>query len=82
MDDYKRGTHAKYSLKVHLIFVTKYRKQLFWGKVKDDVKQFVFDAASKIGCEIIQMETDVDHIHILLGYVPQLCVSDIVRELK
>ncbi len=28
------------------------------------------------------METDKDHIHILLGYSPKTCVSDIVRQLK
>lgn len=30
MDSYKRGGHSKYSLKVHIIFVTKYRKKLFF----------------------------------------------------
>ena len=31
MDGYTRAGHAKYSLKVHLIFVTKYRKQDLWS---------------------------------------------------
>ena len=29
MDDYDRGGHSKYSMKVHIIFVTKYRKKIF-----------------------------------------------------
>lgn len=38
MDDYNRGGHSKYSLKVHIIFATKYRKKLFKsGKRADDV---------------------------------------------
>ena len=41
MDDYNRGGHSKYSMNVHLIFVTKYRKQIFKSdKRADDVKQF------------------------------------------
>ena len=57
MDDYNRGGHSKYSLKVHLIFVTKYRKKIFKSdKRVKDVKQFLYDATRKYGYEIIQME--------------------------
>ena len=67
MDDYNRGGHSKYSMKVHLIFVTKYRKKIFKSdKRADDVKQFLHDVVKKQSYEIIQMETDKDHIHILL----------------
>ncbi len=83
MDDYNRGGHSEYSMKVHLIFVTKYRKKIFkFDKRADDVKQFLYDAAKKYGYEIIQMETDKDHVHILLEYSPKISVSDIVRQLK
>ena len=83
MDDYKRGGHSKYSMKVHLIFVTKYRKQIFRSDARaDDAKQFLYDAAEKCSCRIIQMETDMDHAHILIEYSPKVAVSDIVRQLK
>ena len=83
MDDYNRGGHSKYSLKVHLIFVTKYRKKIFKSdKHAEDVKQFLYNATKKYGYEIIQMETDKDHVHILLEYSPKVSVSDIVKQLK
>ena len=83
MDDYKRGGHSKYSMKVHLIFVTKYRKKLFKKKkLSEDIKQFLFEAIQKYGYSIIQMETDKDHAHILLEYSPKTSVSNIVKQLK
>ena len=83
MDDYKRNGHAKFSMKVHLIFVTKYRKKIFKTiKYSDDIKQFLYDAAQKYGYPIIQMETDKDHVHILLDYGPEISVSKIVKQLK
>lgn len=83
MDGYSHGGHSKYSIKVHIIFVTKYRKKLFaLGKYGDDVKQFLYDAAKKYGYTIIQMETDKDHVHILLEYSPKVSVSNIVKQLK
>lgn len=83
MDDYNRGGHSKYSMKVHIIFVTKYRKKLFrLDKLADDGKQFLYDGTKKYGYEIIQMETDKDQVHILLEYSPKVSVSDIVKQLK
>ena len=83
MDGYSCGGHSKYNMKVHVIFVTKYRKKLFVSnKRADDVKQFLYDVAKKYGYAIIQMETDKDHVHILLEYSPKVSVSDIVRQLK
>ena len=83
MDDYDRGGHSKYSMKVHIIFVTKYRKKVFMpGSLADAVKQFLYDAAEKYGYTIIQMETNKDHVHILLEYSPKVSASDIVKQLK
>lgn len=58
MDDYNCGGHSKYSLKVHLIFVTKYRKKIFKSdKRAEDVKQFLYDTTKKYGYEIFQKST-------------------------
>ena len=65
---YNRHNRRKYSLKVHIILVTKYRKQLLKGSIADDVKQKIFDIANTRGYEIIAIETDKDHIHFLLSY--------------
>ena len=60
---YYRHNRLKYSLKVHIVLVTKYRKQLLQGSIADDVKQKILDIANTRGYEIIAMETDKDHIH-------------------
>ena len=70
MDDYNRGGHSKYSMKVHLIFVAKYRKKMFkLNKQADDVKQFLHDVVKKHNYEIIQIGTDKDHVHIRCGII-------------
>ena len=77
MDGYKRGGHSKYSMKVHIILVTKYRKQLFcFTTLANDIKQILYDISEKNGYSIIKMETDKDHIHILLEYSPKISDLD------
>ena len=83
MDGYLRGGHSKYSMKVHLIFVTKYRREIFSSQKRaEDLKRYVHIAAMKNKYKIIEAETDQDHIHILLEYNPRVSVSSIVRQLK
>ena len=57
-NSYHRHNRRKYSLKVHIVLVTKYRKQLLKGSIADDVKQKIFDIANTHGYEIIAMANE------------------------
>ena len=69
---YNRHNRQKYSLKVHIILVTKYRKQLLKDSIEDDI-------ANTRDCENIAIETDKDHIHF---YDTADRVCDIVKIAK
>ena len=79
---YNRHNRRKYSLKVHIVLVTKYRKKLLKGSITDDVKQKIFDIANTLGYEIIAMEADKDHLHFLISYDTTDRVCDIVKIVK
>ena len=82
MDQCIRHNRHKYDLEVHLIFATKYRKQILKGALADDIKQKIYDICNRDGYSIVAMETDKDHIHILLRYGVTDRVCDIVKVLK
>ena len=79
---YNRHNRRKYSLKVHIVLVTKYRKKLLKGSITNDVKQKIFDIANTRGYEIIAMEADKDHLHFLISYDTTDRVCDIVKIVK
>ena len=79
---YNRHNRRKYNLKVHVVLVTKYRKQLLKGSIADDVKQKIYDICNSRNYSIIAMESDVDHIHLLIGYDTTDRVCDIVKLIK
>lgn len=81
-DDYQHRVHNKNLLYVHLIFVVKYRKALIQGSIDTDIKQFVFDCCKSHQWYIRKMESDKDHIHILLQYNPTDSITQIVTVLK
>ena len=79
---YNRHNRRKYSLKVHIVLVIKYHKQLPKGSIADDVKQKILHIANTRGYEIIAIETDKDYIHFLVSYDTADRVCDIVKIAK
>lgn len=79
--DYTTRNHSKYCLMVHLIFVCKYRKRSL-DRLGVDVKSIMYTIAEENDFGIIRMETDKDHIHMLIEYNPIQSILDIFRLLK
>ena len=79
---YTCHNRRKYSLKVHIVIVTKYRKQILINSIADDVKYKISDICTSNNWNIIAMETDKDHIHFLISYDTTDRVCDIVKAIK
>ena len=79
---YNHHNRRKYSLKVHIILVTKYRKQRLQGSIANDVKQKISNICTVKSYEMIAMETDKDPIHFLISYDTTDRVCDIVKNIK
>ncbi len=73
---------SKHYPKCHLIFVCKYRKKLLVGRLKEDMHSILLNVTSNSGFEIEVSESDLDHIHFLVRYIPRLSITSIVRKLK
>lgn len=80
--NYVSTNRSKHYLKCHLIFVCKYRKAMFVGQVNDDAKRIFSSIAENSDFEIEVMETDKDHVHFLIRYIPRLSIAQIVHRLK
>ncbi|AMM40701.1 transposase IS200-family protein [Candidatus Desulfofervidus auxilii] len=77
-----KGCHSVYSLQFHLVMCVKYRKKVLVGVLDNRLKEIVRDVAKRFGIEIIEQETDKDHIHILFASRPPVTLSKFVNSLK
>ena len=79
---YKTTNRSKHNLKIHLILVCKYRKKLLLDKLDDNLKYIIRDIENNSDFDIIEMETDKDHIHLMIQFIPRLSISSIVNRIK
>lgn len=82
LEGFLRKRHSISKLVVHLIFTTKYRRKLFDGRMIEQLRDAFSSAAGKLECEIIEMDGEPDHVHLLVAYPPKLAVSVMVNNLK
>ena len=74
--------HTKWECKYHIVFAPKYRRQVIYGKVKEDIGKILRKLCEYKGVEIIEAEACKDHIHMLVSIPPKYSVSQIMGYLK
>jgi putative transposase len=71
-DDYRRGRHVVSALSVHLVFVTKYRHGVLTGEHLDALREVFINVCVDFDAELVDMDGEDDHVHLLVGYQPTL----------
>ena len=82
MRHYRLGAHTKSDLKVHVVWIPKYRKAVLKGDVALRVRDLVRQIAMEHELEIISGKVARDHVHVFLSYRPTQRVSQIMQWLK
>ncbi|ELO1828367.1 IS200/IS605 family transposase [Vibrio cholerae] len=82
LQDYLRKRHSVSKLVVHLVFTTKYRRKIFSGVMIEQLREAFESACVKLECELIEMDGEQDHVHLLVSYPPKLSISVMVNNLK
>ena len=80
--EYRKSAHAVTSLNYHFVFVTKYRKPVLTGEVAEYLKKDIIRLMKGREAEVLEIETDKDHVHILAELSPKYSIKDMVAMLK
>ncbi len=76
------STHSVHDLKVHLVWITKYRYKVLSGDVQLRCRELLRQTCEANDVKILSGVVSRDHIHLFLSYPPMLSVSELVRKLK
>ena len=76
------GRGYVYSLQYHIVWCTKYRKQILTGGIDEALKAMLGQIAAEYSFKIMAMEVMPDHVHLLLDCKPQFMISDMVKIMK
>lgn len=80
--DIRHGRHCVYNLHVHLVFVTKYRKIVFTKSILDDMREIMGNVCLEFEGELLELDGERDHVHLLVSYPPKASIAKLVNSLK
>jgi len=81
-EEYYSNQHTKFLLQYHLIFITKYRHPVITGNLKSRLLEYTNKYFYDRDLNILELNTDNDHIHILFESYPNFNISKFVNAFK
>ena len=79
---FRTGRNCVFLLHVHLVFVTKYRRKVFTNEIIQELKEIFACVCSDFQAELVEMDGERDHVHLLITYPPKNSISRLVNSLK
>ena len=79
---YYTNRHSCFLLQYHMVLVTKYRKPVLTGKVKDHVYDTIRTIFGERGYNILELNGEADHIHILFEAGPDMAPMELANVVK
>ena len=74
--------NTTWNCKYHIVFAPKYRRKVFYGEKRTEIREILRQLCQWKGVEIIEGEVCPDHIHLLLSIPPKISVSSFMGYLK
>ena len=76
------ASHAVYSLRLHIVLVTKYRRKILTPELLNALRETFAEILTDWRCTLIEFGGEADHVHLLMGIHPALNISTLINNLK
>ena len=76
------GRGYVYSLQYHIVWCVKYRRKILTPDIEVSLMAIIYKIAKDNDFEILEANTDKDHIHLLISCSPQHYIPNIMKALK
>ncbi|TVZ02277.1 IS200/IS605 family transposase [Trebonia kvetii] len=81
-DDIRTGRHCIFILHAHLVFVTKYRHQVFGNEHLVRLEEVMRDVCADFEVKLEEFNGESNHVHLLVNFPPKVALSKLVNSLK
>jgi putative transposase len=82
MENCRKSAHATYDIKHHIVWITKYRKVVFSGKLAERAQELIRMVCKNNETEILAGHIAKDHVHLLVSVPPHLSAAKLVQYIK
>ena len=78
----RSNNNVVYRCAYHVVWCPKYRRPVIEGAVDERLKQIIREVCAERECNLIELETMPDHVHLLVECDPQYGIHRLVKQIK
>jgi putative transposase len=78
----RTGRHCVFALHAHLVFVTKFRHEVFTDRHLQRMEEIMRAVCADFECELVEFNGENNHIHLLVTFPPKVAIARLVNSLK
>jgi putative transposase len=82
MHEWQSLSHVRWDCKYHVVIIPKYRRKVFYGRLRRQIGTILRDLCRQRGIELLEGHAMPDHIHLCLSIPPKYSVAFVVGFLK
>ena len=82
MSRFEKLSHVIWHCQYHIVWVPKYRYRVLTGRIKEEVRKTLIIQAERLGCHIVELNIQEDHVHLLVKVPPKISISVLMGTLK
>ncbi len=82
MSRFSKLSHVLWHCQYHIVWVPKYRYRVLTGEVGFEVMKTVRVFSERLGCEIVELNVQADHVHLLIKVPPKVSISKLLGSVK
>lgn len=82
MSNFKKLSHVLYRCDYHIVWTPKYRFKVLEGLVKTLLEHDIAMLLEWKGCELKELNIQIDHIHLVVSMPPKLSISKLMGIVK
>ena len=82
MGQFRKLSHTIWHCQYHIVWVPKYRYRILTGPVKEEVEQCIRAFSERLSAEIVELNVQADHVHLLALIPPKVSISKYMGTVK
>ena len=82
MSEFQKLSHVIWRCQYHIVWVPKYRYRVLKGPVAEEVFNCVQVFTGRLGCEVVELNVQPDHVHLLVKIIPKVSISEFMGSIK
>lgn len=82
INEIRKGRHCVFNLKAHLVFVTKYRYDVFNDTHLKRMEEIMRDVCRDFDATLVEFNGETDHVRLIVDYPPKIPLAALVNSLK